>query len=110
MPLPAYSPHVPATLLPSDYERDEVEHQELTAHAELTLREAGYRTRARTLHGDPRDVICRLAAEEATDLIVMGSHGRTGIAKMLLGSVASHVVAHAPCSVLVVKLPGWRKG
>jgi nucleotide-binding universal stress UspA family protein len=35
----------------------------------------------------------------------MGSHGRSGLAKLLLGSVASYVVSHAPCSVLVVKLP-----
>jgi nucleotide-binding universal stress UspA family protein len=38
------------------------------------------------------------------DLVVVGSHGRTGLAKLVLGSVASHVVTHAPCSVLVVKM------
>jgi len=36
---------------------------------------------------------------------VMGSHGRTGLAKLVLGSVAAHVVAHAPCTVVVVKRP-----
>lgn len=110
MPVPAYSPHVPATLRPSDYEHDEIEHQELTAHAELALRDAGFRTRARTVHGDPREVIVKAATDGAVDLIVMGSHGRTGLEKMLLGSVASYVVSHAPCSVMVVKLPGWKKG
>jgi len=35
----------------------------------------------------------------------MGSHGRSGVAKLMLGSVASHLVSHAPCSVLVVRRP-----
>ena len=37
------------------------------------------------------------------DLVVVGSHGRTGLGKLLMGSVASHVVSHAPCTVMVVK-------
>jgi nucleotide-binding universal stress UspA family protein len=40
------------------------------------------------------------------DLVVLGSHGRTGIPKLVLGSVASHVVSHAPCDVLVIKRVG----
>jgi len=47
--------------------------------------------------------ILDLAKRERVDLVVMGSHGRTGLGKLLMGSVASHVVAHAPCSVLVVR-------
>ena len=53
--------------------------------------------------GDPREVILRVAQEHNADLIVVGSHGRSGIPKLLMGSVASHVVTHAPCNVLVVK-------
>ena len=53
--------------------------------------------------GDPREVILRVAQEQNADLIVVGSHGRSGIPKLLMGSVASHVVTHAPCNVLVVK-------
>jgi universal stress protein A len=45
------------------------------------------------------------ARREKADLIVVGSHGRSGMAKLLLGSVAAHVVSHAPCSVLVVRPP-----
>jgi len=52
--------------------------------------------------GEPFWDICRVAEEEKVDLIVMGSHGRTGLAHVLLGSVAERVVRHAPCPVLVV--------
>ncbi|MEG6506752.1 universal stress protein [Nitratidesulfovibrio sp. D1] len=51
----------------------------------------------------PADNIIELAKKEGVDLIVTGSRGRTGIEKFLLGSVASKVISHAPCSVLVVR-------
>jgi nucleotide-binding universal stress UspA family protein len=79
-------------------------HQDIASRAEQSLRETGLATEAKVLQGDPRTVIEDLARAEAADLIVVGSHGRTGVAKFLLGSVASHVVSHAPCSVMVVKL------
>ena len=75
----------------------------LVAGAEAELRAAGIATENRTATGDPRDVLLRLVEDERVDLVVMGSHGRTGLAKLLLGSVSSHVVTHAHCSVLVVK-------
>jgi universal stress protein A len=52
--------------------------------------------------GNPFYDICETAKEDHTDLIVMGSHGRTGLSHILLGSVAERVVRHAPCPVLVV--------
>jgi nucleotide-binding universal stress UspA family protein len=58
------------------------------------------------LDGDPAREIVRYAHEAAPDLIVMGTHGRTGIERELMGSVADQVLRTAPCSVLVVKLPG----
>jgi nucleotide-binding universal stress UspA family protein len=75
----------------------------LVAGAEAELRAAGFATESRLPTGDPREVLLRLVEDERVDLIVMGSHGRTGLAKLLLGSVSSHVVTHAHCSVLVVK-------
>jgi universal stress protein A len=57
------------------------------------------------VQGDPRDALVETARQDRVDLIIVGSHGRTGLSKLLLGSVASHVVSHAPCNVLVVKLP-----
>ena len=53
--------------------------------------------------GDPRIALVDLARREHADLVVVGSHGRTGLARLVLGSVASHVTTHAPCSVLVVR-------
>ena len=57
------------------------------------------------LEGDPGGEIARYAADANIDLIVMGTHGRTGLERMLLGSVAEQTLRAAPCSVLVVKLP-----
>jgi nucleotide-binding universal stress UspA family protein len=53
--------------------------------------------------GDPRSAIIDAADDWNADLIVVGSHGRTGLKRMLLGSVAQSVVAHAHCSVEVAR-------
>ena len=55
--------------------------------------------------GDPADVILRTAVEVKCDIIFMGTHGRTGLERLLMGSVAEKVMREANCSVLVVKLP-----
>jgi nucleotide-binding universal stress UspA family protein len=55
------------------------------------------------LEGAAVDEIVRLAKETRTDLIVMGTHGRTGLSRLLMGSVAEFVLRHAPCPVLTVK-------
>ena len=53
--------------------------------------------------GAPAEEIVRYAQDREIDLIVMGTHGRKGVAHMLLGSVAEHVVRTAPCPVLLVR-------
>jgi nucleotide-binding universal stress UspA family protein len=53
--------------------------------------------------GDPRDVILEAAKGADADLIVMGTHGRRGLAHLLLGSVAEEIVRTAPCPVLTVR-------
>lgn len=55
--------------------------------------------------GDPVANIVQVAENEQVDLIVMGTTGRTGVKRMLLGSVAEHVVRRAPCPVLTLKAP-----
>ncbi|WP_414565407.1 MULTISPECIES: universal stress protein [unclassified Anabaena] len=55
--------------------------------------------------GDPGRTICKLAINWSADLIMMGRHGRSGLAEILLGSVSSYVVHHAPCSVHIVQRP-----
>jgi nucleotide-binding universal stress UspA family protein len=57
------------------------------------------------LEGDPASEIVNFARESSSDLIVMGTHGRSGLERLLMGSVAEKVMREAPCSVLVVKLP-----
>ncbi len=59
----------------------------------------------RLLAGDPADAIIRLAETEGADMIVMGTHGRRGLTRLLMGSVAEAVVRAAPCPVLTVKQP-----
>lgn len=53
--------------------------------------------------GDPTTLIIEVAEQTACDLIVVGTHGRTGLSRVLMGSVAEHVLRSAPCPVLVVK-------
>jgi len=55
--------------------------------------------------GPPSDAINHYARDHAIDLIVISSHGRSGLAKALVGSVADQVVRKAPCPVLVVRRP-----
>ena len=57
------------------------------------------------LEGNPATEIVRYTREAGADLVVMGTHGRTGVEGQLMGSVAEKVLRDAPCSVLVVKLP-----
>jgi nucleotide-binding universal stress UspA family protein len=57
------------------------------------------------LLGHPADAIVDFAKEHDIDLIVMGTHGRTGVARLLMGSIAEAVVRRADCPVLTVKHP-----
>lgn len=53
--------------------------------------------------GDPAETIVEVATDGEFDLIVMGTHGRTGLKRMILGSVAEAVCRHAPCPVLTIR-------
>jgi len=64
---------------------------------------SGVRAKAAVLEGAAYDQIVRFARSKRADLIVMGTHGRSGIAKLFLGSVAGRVVAAASCPVLTVR-------
>jgi nucleotide-binding universal stress UspA family protein len=80
----------------------ELNRQQERYHTDTAERGAS-ELQAAKLAGDPRHALLDEARAFKADLIVVGSHGRSGVAKLLLGSVASHVVSHAPCSVLVVR-------
>lgn len=58
-----------------------------------------------TVHGRPYEVITEIAKTRGIDLIIMGSYGKTGLKRLLMGSVTERVIGHAECIVLVVKVP-----
>ncbi len=60
------------------------------------------------LKGVPYDEIVRFANEKKIGLIIMGTHGRKGIDRVLFGSTASQVVRYAPCPVLTVRMPMYK--
>jgi nucleotide-binding universal stress UspA family protein len=77
--------------------------EQITKRAAHTMGETGLSTETAVREGDPRSAIVDEADEWEADLIVVGSHGRTGLARWMLGSVAQAVVGHASCSVEVVR-------
>lgn len=98
--------YAPATeeleeLVQGDAERS----QRLLVERTADLAARGLAVETVVTRGDPRFAIVEEARTWKADLVVVGSHGRSGLSALFLGSVATHVVAHAPCSVLVVKLP-----
>lgn len=88
-------------LAPSDGSREATEKQ-LRA---IQPPDASIPTEHRLEEGEPVVEILRAARETGCDLIAMGSHGHTGLAHLLLGSVAEQVVRQAPCTVVVTKGP-----
>lgn len=69
---------------------------------QVKLGEAGVETQVRVGHGWPGEEIVAAAKEENIDLIVMSTRGRSGIGRVMLGSVADYVVRHSPCPVLLI--------
>ena len=79
--------------------------RELVEREAQRLRAVGFKADGAVENGDIREKIIDAAAEWRADLIVMGSHGRRGVQRLLLGSVAEHVARHAQCSVEIVRIP-----
>jgi universal stress protein A len=104
VPTPSYPPMLMGTYFNvAEFEAS------LRVDAEARAKEFVGKTQSRAVQvdtqvvtGEPFGDICRIAEQEQVDLIIMGSHGRTGLGHVLLGSVAERVVRHAPCPVLVV--------
>jgi nucleotide-binding universal stress UspA family protein len=63
----------------------------------------GVTVQAFVMTGKPADAIIETAKDKSADLIIIGSHGRTGLEKLLMGSVAERVIVLSPCAVLIVK-------
>jgi nucleotide-binding universal stress UspA family protein len=102
----------PLDIVHSQMHRDLIAENELRI-AESCLKSAGeraeeenIRSECLVLAGRSYEVIVKSATERGADLIVMGSHGRTGVDRLLMGSVTERVVGNAECAVLVVKMRG----
>jgi nucleotide-binding universal stress UspA family protein len=76
----------------------------LVRQAEQRLTKAGYKVETAVEEGDPKSKIVEDASRWHSDLIVLGSHGRKGMDRFLMGSVSDAVARHAPCSVQVVRI------
>jgi len=81
--------------------------QALVAKTVELLRSQGFKVTAAPSDewADPKSKIIDMAAEWGAGLIVIGSHGRSGLSRFLMGSVAEAVARHAPCSVEIVRIP-----
>ena len=88
-----------AALDPAELMRETEDAEQKTMRSMAERAKARYSVRV--IHGSPAIEICK-AANEDVDLLVISTHGRTGLGHILLGSVAEHVVRYAHCPVLVI--------
>jgi uncharacterized protein len=79
------------------------EAQAAVARVVAHMQSKGTSADGRVLEGEPADAIVGVARERQADLIVTGSHGRTGLERVLLGSTSERILNETPCAVLVVK-------
>ena len=98
---PMYS----ARQLESIIEGETTKAHELVTSAAERLRSAGFEASTSVRERDPKAVILDCATEWGADLIIVGSHGRKGVARFVLGSVSEAVARYARCSVEIVRLP-----
>jgi universal stress protein A len=113
--------HIPGHLRPDltvwvgDVSGTLADHAQQEANAEMAkfLSEMGLASRSgvtsEVIAGTPATAIVETAKAKGCDLIVIGTHGRTGFSHLLLGSVAESVVRHAPCPVMTVRGPKEEK-
>jgi len=77
----------------------------LVKTAEQLLSKAGFKVETAVAEGDARPAIIDHASKWKADMIVVGSQGRKGLVRFLMGSVAEYVARHAPCTVSIVRIP-----
>jgi len=99
-----YIPHVSTDQMYKDIEEGAKKELERFGIEELS----GVKDLERSVRlGVPHEEIINFAKKNKIDIIIMGTHGRKGIDRMLFGSTASQVVRYAPCPVLTVRLPQY---
>lgn len=99
--VPPESPHAVAKAIETGARKEMERFLAESARLEIPLG-------SRLERGDPAEVICRVAEKGGFDLVVMGTHGRSGFSHLLMGSVAEKVVRRAPCPVVTVRSPKER--
>jgi len=104
VPVPAYPPHIRETHFdPAEFETAITDNAEARTKEFVPYAGSGaVSIDTKIILGQPCNDICQVAEQEKADLIVMGSHGRSGVSQVLLDSVAERVVQQASCPVLVV--------
>ena len=107
MSIDIYGGYVPDT---SEMEKDARENagkivDETVAKVKSFFKDIEVNVTGDVLFGSPDSRIVETAEEDGTDLIIVGSHGYSRWERLLLGSTSDSVVHHAPCSVLIVRLP-----
>jgi len=104
----------PPALLPTDVALSPAVYDELDASLREGVsqrlaaiveqaRDLGIAARGRILTGSPHEAISDAARDNKADLLILGTHGRTGAPRFFLGSVASRVISTAPCPVMTVR-------
>ena len=95
----------PMVMVPREYPSLDVIREDARHYLESvaeTLRAQGYNVHVRVELGEPAQEIAKVARAIAADMIVISTHGRSGISRWLFGSVTAKVLSGAPCPVLVV--------
>jgi nucleotide-binding universal stress UspA family protein len=95
----------PAERFAQSIDEARTDHLRFAAAAVRVLAGSGFRVDTEVCEGDPAHVLISLVPERDTPLIVLGTHGRTGMTRAFLGSVARNVLLHSTSSVLVVRGP-----
>jgi nucleotide-binding universal stress UspA family protein len=93
----------PPRVVPRVFEDSKTKILQLLDHAAEPLKKAGWNVRTEVLEGSPRRTINAFAEEWGADLVMVGSHERSHLARLCLGSTAQSVMRHAPCSVEIVR-------
>lgn len=102
--LPFMIPTEPGVVWATVDDEERIRHALKSMTEKLTVNEFG-NLQLDVRLGDPGQVITELAEELQAEMIIIGSHGRTGLTRLVLGSVAERVTRLAHCPVLIVKVP-----
>ena len=101
---------VSADLLRAADERMQAETEDYLSKVADSLKEEGIATQTATIHGTPADEILDYAKKNQVDLIIMSTHGRSGVSRWVFGSVADGVLRHSAVPVLIAPPPSRISG